>query len=382
MQNSVKLSLALLREALTGEAVDIGTPTNEMLAECFILLKNHDLAHFGAAVLRAHGIALPEKLKKRFEGEGTLAVYRYTRLWQAYGKITACFEEAGIDYLPLKGAYLREAYPRPEMRTSCDIDILVKESSLFEATSLLVTELGFKKSSETFHDVSLTMGEGIHLELHYNVSENDERIDPTLLTVWENASPVDGTHRHRMTNAFFAYHVIAHMYSHFSRGGCGIRTLMDLWVLRHRTDFDEEGTRALCEKSRLLAFYEAAVQLSETWFSGVEHNEISELMEDFVLQGGVYGTRKNRVRAGAGKKKTGLKYIFSRVFLPRKYLVLSYPVLKEKPILLPICHVKRWIRIIFRGRGGIAAGELYRAATLPKETKETAEVLFHRLGID
>ena len=382
MQNSVKLSLGILREALTGDKVDVGAPTEEELAESFLLLKKHDLAHLGTEVLRAHGVSLPEKLKKSFEAESTLAVYRYTRLWQAFDKISAVFEEAGIDYLPLKGAYLREAYPRPEMRTSCDVDVLVKETTLFEATSLLIDKLGFKKDGETFHDVSLTLGEGIHLELHYNVTENDERIDPILTSVWENATAVDATHRFRMTSAFFAFHVIAHMYSHFSRGGCGIRTLMDLWVLRHRTDFDEEGARALCEKARLLPFYETAVQLSETWFSGSEHTDLSTLMQDFILKGGVYGTRENRVVAGAGQKKSMIRFIFSRIFLPKKYLVLSYPVLKEKPFLLPICYVRRWIRILFRGRGKAAFGELSHAATLPKEAKETAEVLFHRLEID
>ena len=99
MQNATQLSLKLLREALSGEVADIGTPTEEELAECFILLKKHDLAHFGAEGLRAHGVSLPDKLKKSFEGEGALAVYRYTRLWQAYDKICEVFEEAGIDYL-------------------------------------------------------------------------------------------------------------------------------------------------------------------------------------------------------------------------------------------------------------------------------------------
>ncbi|MBO4954226.1 MAG: nucleotidyltransferase family protein, partial [Clostridia bacterium] len=35
-----------------------------------------------------------------------------------------------IDFMPLKGAVIRQYYPEPWMRTSCDIDIHVKKDRL------------------------------------------------------------------------------------------------------------------------------------------------------------------------------------------------------------------------------------------------------------
>lgn len=381
MSDATKLTIALLRESLTGDAADIGTPSDETLAEVCLLAKRHDLAHLCDAVLQKHAVALPKKLEQVFRSESTLAIYRYTRLWQTYEKIAELFEDEGIDYLPLKGAYLRYAYPKPEMRTSCDVDILVKKESLSRAVTLLCDKMGFAKNGETFHDVSLTLGEGIHLELHHNITENDDRIDPVLGEVWENATAEEGTHRYRMTRAFFAFHVISHMYSHFTRGGCGIRALMDLWVLRHRADFDEEGTRALCERCSLTAFYDGITKLSEIWFSGEKHDEITALVEDFILRGGVYGTRGNRVTAGAGRRQSRLRYAFSRIFLPKRFLELSYPYLKDHPILLPFYQVRRWVRILLRGKSKAALGELAYAATLPKETQQATEVMFSKLGL-
>lgn len=381
MSNVSELTLALLREGLTGDGARMGECDERTLAEVFVLSKKHDLAHIVGEALLLHEIPLPEKVKAAFDTERVKALYRYTRLWSAYAKIEALFEEEGIDYLPLKGAYLRHAYPRAEMRSSCDVDILVKESDLSRAAALLADRLGFKEDGKTYHDVSLTLGEGIHVELHYNITENDERIDGTLSRVWEYAAPKDGTRRHEMTPAYFAFHTLAHMYSHFARGGCGIRTLMDLWVLRHRTAFDEEGTRALCEACELSAFYDGAALLSEVWFSGKEHTSLTRLMQDFILRGGVYGTVENRTSAGAGQKKSRLGYALSRIFPPRKYLSLSYPVLNRHPILMPVCYLRRAFRILFRGRGKSALRELSGTATLDRETKNAAEALFSGLGI-
>ena len=378
---SQALTLALLREALTGDKASLDAPSDKTLAEVFLLSKNHDLSHITGDVLEAHGTPLPPKVKAAFDAERVKAVYRYTRLWSVFGKIEALFEQRGIDYLPLKGAYIRHAYPKPEMRTSCDVDILVKEEDLPCAVALLSDALGFKADGKTYHDVSLTLGEGMHVELHYNITENDGRIDPLLSSVWENAVRIENTHRFKMSPAFFAFHTLAHMYSHFTRGGCGIRTLMDLWVLRHRTDFDEDGTRALCEGCGLLSFYLAAVKLSEVWFSGEAHTPTTALMQDFILRGGIYGTRDNRVAAGAGQKQGRFRYALSRIFPPRKYLSLSYPVLNQHPILMPVCYVRRWLRILFRGKAARALGELSYTASLPKETKEATEALFTALGI-
>lgn len=44
----------------------------------------------------------------------------------ALQKIGVALDEAQIHYIPLKGAVLRQLYPAPELRTSCDIDVLVR----------------------------------------------------------------------------------------------------------------------------------------------------------------------------------------------------------------------------------------------------------------
>ena len=116
-------------------------------------------------------------------------------------------------------------------------------------------------------------------------------------------------------------------------------------------------------------------------FYNAEKDELSALMQDFILRGGIYGTRENRVNAGAGQKKSRLRYALSRIFLPMHYLSLSYPILKRHPILMPFYQVKRWCRILFGKKRAGALAELSATASLDKGAKEATALLFDRLGL-
>lgn len=60
-----------------------------------------------------------------------------------YNRICDALESVEISFLPLKGSVLRQYYPEPWMRTSCDIDILVHENDLEKTTEYLVRDLGY-----------------------------------------------------------------------------------------------------------------------------------------------------------------------------------------------------------------------------------------------
>ena len=41
--------------------------------------------------------------------------------------VMAHFEKEGIDYVPLKGWIIKNLYPKPDMRSMCDVDILIRD---------------------------------------------------------------------------------------------------------------------------------------------------------------------------------------------------------------------------------------------------------------
>lgn len=126
--------------------------------------------------------------------------------------------------MPLKGAIIRDYYPSPELRTSCDIDILVPSDYLDSAIDCLVSECNYTFERRYSHDVSLFSPSKVHLELHFNLIENNEKISNVLNNIWNTSTlDKDSNFRYIMSTEFFVVYHIAHMAEHFIHGGCGVR---------------------------------------------------------------------------------------------------------------------------------------------------------------
>jgi hypothetical protein len=136
----------------------------------------------------------------------------------------------------------------------------------------------------------------------------------------------------------------------------------------------------LIETTKSVKFYENAKKLAEVWFFGKPHTELTEMMEEYILSGGVFGTKENRVSADIHRKGSRFKYIISRVFMPKNELQSIYPNLKKRPYLLPFYEVKRWFRLLKKKGIKNAKGEISANKNLNKETDRTAEML-SKLGL-
>jgi hypothetical protein len=102
----------------------------------YALSKTHDLSHVVGAGLTKFNANVPSELKEKFKNDLVKSVFRYERLNYSYLDIIKQFESANVDFVPLKGAIMREYYPNKHLRTSCDIDLLVKKADLDKAQSV------------------------------------------------------------------------------------------------------------------------------------------------------------------------------------------------------------------------------------------------------
>ncbi len=94
--------------------------------------KRHDILSIIAYILLNRNYINNEELKK----VSYVSIYRYET--QKY-KILKLIEELNsnkIDFILLKGAVIRDYYLEPYLRTSCDIDVLIKEKQVSEATGM------------------------------------------------------------------------------------------------------------------------------------------------------------------------------------------------------------------------------------------------------
>ena len=351
MQRTVeKAFFALIRFEINGDELcdDVkNLITPEMAPVLFKLSKRHDLAHLIGDALDKNGLLSDgTEAKKRFLQERNMAVYRYEQIQYELGQICDTLEKAKISFIPLKGSVIRQYYPEPWMRTSCDIDILVKEENLPVAIDVLTQDLNYRHESTGNHDAHLFAESGVHLELHYKLSPNDEQWNTVLVNIW-NYLVDNQTYKYSLREEMFYFYHIAHMGGHFKLGGCGVRSFLDLYLLHQHNLYNQENLSTLLNQGGLTAFNDAVCAVSECWFGKGVKTNLVEIIENYILYAGMYGDMRNRV-AVAKAKKGSWKLLWSRIFLPYNKLKFQYPQLQKCPILYPFYIVKRWFKLIKR----------------------------------
>ena len=366
------------------------------LAAMYQLSKAHDVAHLVGDALNKSGVfenlpadldenerAAIAKIKEKFDEQIFTAVYRYETINYELEQICKTLEEAKIPFIPLKGSVIRKYYPEPWMRTSCDIDILVREEDLNLAVRTLCDSLKYTSGEKTSHDIKMYSENGVHLELHFSLIESHvgSKADIPLQLVWNYVQPINGTSRHAMNDEMFYYYHIAHMAKHFIHGGCGIRPFIDLWLYNRVNTGNTNKRNKLLSDGELLKFSEEAENLAAAWFGNKEYNEITQEMEDYILQGGVYGTLKQNLAMSQNKKGGKFRHLMSRIFLSYKDMAVYYPSLKKCPILFPFYQVRRWCRILFCGGRKAAMNEIKVNQNITTEEQERAKKLLEELNL-
>lgn len=376
-----KLFLIIIRAFVRGEQIDQHLKpqfTKEALEDLFTIAKAHDVVQIVSDVLfKSNLLPKGEPITEKYQKSQINALYRYMNIEREQQRIYELFENEGIAFIPLKGAVIRQYYPDPYMRTSCDIDILVREDDLGRACQSLVTVLNYKSNDTIdFHDISLFSQSGVHLELHYNLKEKRENLDKLLVKVWDYSISVENRNYHKLeTPEFYIFHHMAHMVNHFLRGGCGIRTFIDLYFIEKHIEYNHSHLITLLKESEVETFYNTAQQCINVWFDNAQTTEIVDLIELFVLKGGIYGTKENRISIDQNKQGGKVKYFFLRVFVPYNTLKYKYPVLQKHKALLPLMWLIRIISFISPKKRKRAQKEL----EIHKNISETAEKKTERM---
>ena len=378
---------SLIRQEITSVPVDreiVKNISEETLQALWELSKAHDMAHIvGNALLRI-GVLSQEGISKLFRNAILRAVYRYEGITYELGRICQTLEKAQIPFIPLKGSVIRQYYPEPWMRTSCDIDILVHEESLEQAISLLAEELNYTKDRKGSHDFSLYSPNGIHLELHYDLVEGDvaNAAGKVLKSVWEYVSSKTGfTYWQEMSDAMFYFYHIAHMAKHLQQGGCGIRPFVDLWILNKLDSPDIKERGALLKKAHLYKFAQAADKLNAVWLTDAAHDSVTQKLQDYIFHGGTYGALDSQIAIRQQKKGGKLQYAISKIIIPYSVIKHHYPVLQRHPWLTPLMQVRRWGKLIFFGHMRRSIKELAYSQSISKMQAEEIQVFLEQIGL-
>lgn len=340
--STTKYLMLLLRNVVFAEPLpEDFAPDEELWQEIHALAKRHHLSHLvEAAVKRSR---LPINLGTAHMDQ---AIVRYVCRDYVSNQIRTTLKTAGIPFIFLKGAVLQTYYPEAWMRTSSDIDVLVRSSDIDAAVHALCEAAGFRRGEVAAHDIQLISQSNVSLELHHRLimPEAFPRAAEVLDSLWTVATPIDGEScEYRMPETYFYLYHIAHMMKHFRNGGCGIRFFLDLKLMRQQGGFDDKACKALVEQCGMLPFAEAVEKLAEAWFGAGDIAGL-ETMENYVLSGGIYGTIHNSV--AVQQEKDGRSgYLLHRFFPPYDRMKYEHPILQKHRWLLPYFWGRRLLRL-------------------------------------
>lgn len=355
-----------------------------------ILSGKHDISHLVGKALYSLGVPHTGAGMEGFRKVQIQVVYRYEQLQYTLKELSGMFTDIQIPFIPLKGSVLRQYYPEPEMRTSCDIDILISPDHLEAVSQTLTAKLYYREIRTTAHDVQFLSPNGVLLELHFTLMDDKDypEIAEILSKVWEYALPAaDLPFRYELSPAFSYFYHTAHMVKHFLYGGCGIRTLMDLWIYNHCYPVScRPESIALLTAGGIKTFEEIVYTISENWFSGTayppEQEAFLQQVEEYIIRGGIYGSTENKVRLSRSAEKNGLVYLLARLFPSMQRMKSEFPILQKLPPLLPFCYICRWFRLLSGKTGRRVLHELQVNSTVSAKEREDMQKMLSGMALN
>lgn len=379
MTESESILMQLIGNVIFDKPTSFKELSDETLNTVDELAKRHSLSHFIGAALSKKEIKVSEKVFRHYQNVMFQTAARMGRMSYELQSIYQALEQAKIPFVPLKGAVIKGFYPQDWLRTSCDIDILVSEENVEKAISTINLNGRFTVGERHLKDIPLT-AQDIKIELHFGILTFKDNLDAVLKDVWEYALPQDNKYIMSLTPEFFLYHIYAHAANHFIEGGCGIKPLIDIFLLEKKLEYDRDLFEQLLEKAKLTLFRDGLKALSEVWFANASHSNLTLDMEKYILSGGVYGSMKN-IMIVRSNNRSSEGYVLNRIFMPYSFLRNQYPILFKHKYLTPVFEVVRWVSFIFKGNYELRKDELKRFNAITAGEKQEVDKMLKNLGL-
>ena len=376
----------LVKACLTKEKAEIGSEFDWDAA--YEIGRKHDIIpmlYYGAA---ESGIQPPEEVRRKLR----LVTIKCTMLDRnqrsEVEKIEQSFEARGIDYLPLKGVAMKQRYPRPELRTMGDADILIREEQYADIRPIM-DELGLTEILESDHELVWDKPGLLHLELHKRlIPSYNKDYYAYYGDGWKLAQKTESNRYAMRAEDEFIY-LFTHYAKHFRDGGVGIRQVADLFVfLRTYPELDGQYIETELAKLSLDVFYRNTRATLSTWFENGRNTDMTDFITEKLFASGSFGKDEDHVvasgvRAAATEKPELVKWHkrIQIIFPSAKAMSKNYPVLKSCKLLLPFVWVHRWVKVLLFKRGNIQRN-FDRINTLTAENIRERQAELNYIGLN
>ena len=378
--------IALLKAAVTAHPQPL--PEGFALAGQREFIARHQIAAMIYEGATLCGIDPKESVMQSLFQRYCRAMQQSERQMAHFGRICAAFDEGQIDYMPLKGCRMKALYPKPELRTMGDADILIRLEQ-YDRVKPVMERLGFEKGIESDHEL-IWQTPGLKVELHKRlVPSYDQDYYAYYGEGWQLAKEKNGT-CYAMTKEDQMVYLLTHFAKHFRGGGIGCRYVVDLWVYRRtNSDLDENYIVAELDKLRLKQFYCNVLALIDCWFGAGEENSTLEEMTEYIFASGSWGQMEKRLNASVLRESKHSKFAQSgklvylmRLVFPRASAIShEYKILQKAPWLLPVIWLIRpFHKVLIQGRKLSKKKKEYQ--TIDQNNLRQQQMFLNRMGLD
>lgn len=313
--------------------------------------------------------SVPAEMKEKLLVESVEII-----MWQAqraeaflnvYDKLTA----EGLRPLIVKGLVCRHTYKElADHRPSGDEDIYIKKEEFqsykdiliqsgFIMEDIIITDAVLYDTQEiSFHDAS----HGLHIEVHLSLMGNENRnrkmMNIYFKDVFDNyiSYEINNHLIYTLNHTDHYLYLFLHFYKHFTLSGVGIRQILDILIYGqyYSNQINWKFIRERILEMSAGKLYSDLIAIGNRYLGFEVRTDFTgcneEVLVEDIMSTGVFGnaTREQELsgRITTSALDNGKNNIIKTLFPKASMIKKGYPILYQKPYLLPFMWVKRLFR--------------------------------------
>ncbi len=307
--------------------------------------------------------------------------------------LSASFTKHGIAHMPVKGYYLRQLYPTPELRTFGDIDLLIHPEDRQKVHDLMLS-LGYTVKQDWEPTYSY-IKDAEYYEIHTNLMDGnlDGRTDLQAYfdAAWAHAVPDDGL-RFRPEDDFHFIYTVCHLAKHLYGAGAGLRMYLDVALYVKHMDDSLYWQVIVGEFAalHLAKFFYTVMNACRVWF-GTEticplpdpDTEALDRLLSYTLDSDLFGHSRDHavieLRNEKDEAPSRSRVLRKMLFPPAAEIESRYIFLQNRHWLLPLA----WLVRLFANLRLIPSRirQMKQVTKTNKVSVETYDGFMRRIGL-
>lgn len=290
-----------------------------------------------------------DDVKKDWKESVYSNIYTYSNLVKKQKQILGAFN--GIPVVVVKGTSAAKYYPKPQLRTMGDIDLLVNPKDYDTAVVCLINagcvEITSNAEAEAGRHRSFNFS-NISIELHHYISsysENDE--EKTLDNLLYNAISPNSTELPDVENGLV---LLSHIRQHLE-GGLGLRQIIDWFMFVRSCLNDEMWYNSFRAKAQVTGLESLAITVTKmcqkylgltteniTWCKDADDSICDDLMQ-YVMECGNFGRSRDMLQSRSASQLPSIKHPIQLFKFIQSHGECNWKALKKHPNLKPFAWI-------------------------------------------